>query len=203
MLRRLVTGSLRARRSRVLLTLLAVTLGTGVATALGTLALQVGDDVARQLRAAGPNFLVQPRGATWTPDLGGADLQPPRIEATLPESSIAVLKQSFWRHNILEAAPELSVRATSGDARFQLRGTWFRHQVPTDEGAWSTGIGALHPSWRVSGRWPDEGRDEIVLGRSLAARLGAKEGDRLPVRGLQLPRSSQSSHAHIRPALAR
>ena len=54
--------------------------------------------------------------------------------------------------------------------------------MPTDEGAWCTGIAALHPSWRVSGRWPDEGRSEIVLGRSLAARLDAKEDDRLPVR---------------------
>ncbi len=60
MLARLLLGSLRARRSRVLLALLAVTLGTGVATALGTLALQVGDDLARTLRAAGPNFVLLP-----------------------------------------------------------------------------------------------------------------------------------------------
>src|SRR5262249_30068229 len=71
LLARLVAGSLRARRSRVLLALLAVTLGTGVATALGTLALQIGDDLARTLRATGPNFLLRPEGAAWKPDVGG------------------------------------------------------------------------------------------------------------------------------------
>lgn len=182
MFRRLLWGSIVARRGRVTLALLAVSLGSGMAIALGTLALQVGDDVARQLRAAGPNFLIQPRGASWTPDLGGVDLQAPRIAATLPESSVALLKQSFWRHNILEAAPELSVSATAGTARFVLRGTWFRHALDTDDGAWTTGIAGLHPTWRVSGRWPDERADEIVLGRALAARLGARSGDRLTIR---------------------
>jgi putative ABC transport system permease protein len=191
MFRRLLWGSIVARRGRVTLALLAVSLGSGMAIALGTLALQVGDDVARQLRAAGPNFLIQPRGATWTPDLGGVDLQAPRVAATLPESSVTELKQSFWRHNILEAAPELSANLTAGTTRFVVRGTWFRHVLATDDGAWATGLAGLHPTWRVSGRWPDENGEEIALGRALAARLGVRRGDRLAVsadgRALELP----------------
>ena len=181
MFRRLLWGSIVARRGRVTLALLAVGLGSGMAIALGTLALQVGDDVARQLRAAGPNFLIQARGASWTPDLGGIDLQAPRIAATLPESSVVLLKQSFWRHNILEAAPELSATLTAANARFTVRGSWFHHTVVTDDGAWDTGVAGLHPTWQVSGRWPDEHADEIVLGRALAERLGAHRGDRLQV----------------------
>ena len=179
MFSRLLWGSIVARRARVTLAMLAVGLGSGMAVALGTLALQVGDDVARQLRAAGPNFLIQPRGATWTPDLGGAEIQPPRITATLPESALSALKQTFWRNNILQAAPELSLPVTTDRGRFLLRGSWFEHTLPTEEGAWHTGLIGLHPTWRLTGRWPGEAEDAIVLGRSLANRLAAHRGDRL------------------------
>ena len=63
MFRRMLLSSLAARRARLALGLVAVSLGVGVATALGTLALQVGDDLARTLRAAGPNFVVLPPGS--------------------------------------------------------------------------------------------------------------------------------------------
>jgi putative ABC transport system permease protein len=179
MFSRLLWGSIVARRARVTLALLAVGLGSGMAVALGTLALQVGDDVARQLRAAGPNFLIQPRGATWTPDLGGAEIQAPRIAATLPEDAVATLKETFWRNNILQAAPELTLATGTDRGQFLLRGSWFEHSVPTEAGAWSTGLAGLHPTWRVNGRWPDERAEEVVLGRALAERLAARRGDRL------------------------
>src|SRR5262245_56946429 len=100
----------------MLLALLALTLGTGVpaalgtgvATALGTLALQVGDDLARTLRAAGPNFVMRPEGASWRPDAtGGIDVA--RAGVALPESAVAALRSTFWRNNVLAAAPELDV----------------------------------------------------------------------------------------------
>ncbi len=176
MFARLLWGSFRVRRGRVALALLAVTLGAGMATALATLALQVGDDVALALRAAGPNFLIQPQGADWTPDLGGADVTRARAAPALAESTVALLKQSFWRHNVLHAAPELPAGARLGTVRTTVIGTWFRHPVPTDDGAWITGLAGLHPTWKIEGRWPAEDRPEIALGRDLAHRLGARPG---------------------------
>jgi putative ABC transport system permease protein len=104
LLARLLGASLKARRSRVLLALLAVTLGTGVATALGTLALQVGDDLARTLRTVGPNFVLRPEGAEWRPT-AGPDSRIARAGVALPESAVAALRTTFWRNNVLEAAP--------------------------------------------------------------------------------------------------
>src|SRR5262249_1799633 len=98
MVPRLVWGSLRARRSRVLLALLAVTLGTGVATALGTLALQVGDDLARTLRAAGPNFVMRPEGAAWRPDAAGG-IAVARAGVALPESAVAARRATAVANN--------------------------------------------------------------------------------------------------------
>src|SRR5512145_21316 len=131
-------ASLAARRARLGLALVAVTLGVSVAVALATLSLQVGDDLARTLRAAGPNFVVQPAGATWPIDLGGAEYRPARAGASLPPTTVARLRESFWKHALLAAAPELTTQATVEGAPVTLVGTWFEHALPEPEGAWST-----------------------------------------------------------------
>ena len=176
MFARMVWSSMVARRARLALSLMAVTLGVAVSTALGTLALQVGDDLARTLRAAGPNFVVLPAGARLPLDLGGVEYRPPRAGLRLPESAVIALKTGFWRHNVLDAAPELSVNATIDGRSAPLAGTWFDRALATEGGAWRTGLVPLRPAWRLQGRWPADGADEIVLGRDLAERLGAATG---------------------------
>ncbi len=176
MLARLVLGSLRSRRSRVLLALLAVTLGTGVATALGTLALQVGDDLARTLRAAGPNFVLRPEGAAWQPEAVG-EAHVVRAGVALPESAVAALKSTFWRNNVLEAAPELDLEARIAGRAVALTGTWFARDVVTMDVTWRAGLAGLRPRWTIEGAWPAEDRDEVALGRELARALAAKVGD--------------------------
>ena len=178
MLARLLGASLRARRSRVLLALLAVTLGTGVATALGTLALQVGDDLARTLRTLGPNFVLRPEGAEWRPD-AGPDSRIARAGVALPESAVAALRSTFWRNNVLEAAPELDVTLRARGRAVQATGSWFTHEVAAAGGAWRTGLATLRPLWKVTGTWPAEGADEAALGSELARTLGARPGDTL------------------------
>jgi len=177
-LRRLVWRSLAARRSRVLLALLAVTLGTGVATALGTLALQVGDDLARTLRAAGPNFVMRPEGAAWRPDAVG-EIAVARAGVALPESAVAALRSTFWRNNVLEAAPELDVTLHVGGHEVEATGTWFERVLATPGGPWRTGLSRLHPRWQVEGAWPAAGGAQAALGRGLARELGARVGDTL------------------------
>ena len=170
-----------SRRARVALALMAVTLGVSVAVALATLSLQVGDDLARSLRAAGPNFVVLPAGATWPLDLGGAGINPARAGLSLGESAMPALKRSFWKHNLLEATPELTVDARLGGSAARLIGTWFDRAVVTEVGPWQTGLEHLRPGWTVDGRWPREDAEELALGQELAARLGAGVGARLSV----------------------
>jgi putative ABC transport system permease protein len=172
---RMVWASLRARRARLALSLVAVMLGVAVTTALATLALQVGDDLARTLRAAGPNFVVLPAGARLPLDLGGVEFLPPRAGLRLDETAVAGLKTGFWRNNVLEAAPELSLDATIDGQSAMLAGAWFDQDVPGATG-WRTGVARLHPDWQLSGRWPDDGALEVVLGRDLATRLDVHPG---------------------------
>lgn len=178
MLPKLLWRSLRARRSRVLLALLAVTLGTGVATALGTLALQVGDDLARTLRAAGPNFVLRPEGAAWRPDAtGGLDVA--RAGVALPESAVAALRSTFWRNNVLAAAPELDVRLRVAGRDVEATGTWFAHDLVTASGPWRTGLAALHPNWRIEGEWPADSAHALAIGRAWARETGVRLGQEL------------------------
>ena len=174
-------ASMSSRRARVALALIAVTLGVSVAVALATLSLQVGDDLARSLRAAGPNFVVLPAGATWPLDLGGAGINPARAGLSLNPSAIPALKRSFWKHNVLEAAPELAMDARLGGQSVRLLGTWFDRVLVTEDGPWRTGLTHLRPRWPVDGRWPHEDAAELALGQDLAARLGARVGGYLSV----------------------
>jgi putative ABC transport system permease protein len=176
MLARMVGASMRMRRARVVLSLLAVSLGVSVAIALATLSLQVGDDLARSLRAAGPNFVVLPAGATWPLDLGGTGITPARAGLSLGEDAIPALKTSFWKHNLLEAAPEVALAARLDGAPARLLGTWFDRAIPTADGPWRTGFAHLRQAWTVEGRWPREDAEELALGRALASRLGARPG---------------------------
>ncbi len=176
MFARILFASLAARRMRLLLALLAVSLGVAVATALATLSLQVGDDLAKTLRAAGPNFVVQPVGAQWPIDLGGAEYHPARAGASLPVASVARMRDSFWRNALLAAAPELTAAATLDGKPVTLLGTWFEHSIPEQDGTWSTGVKGLRPTWSVAGRWPREQADELLLGRELAERISCRQG---------------------------
>ncbi len=162
----------------MLLSLLAVTLGTGVATALGTLALQVGDDLARTLRAAGPNFVLRPEGASWRPDAVG-EARVPRAGLALPESAVASLRSTFWRNNVLEAAPELDLSLRVQGRVVDVTGTWFARDVATRQGPWRTGMARLHPRWRVTGAWPGEDYSEVALGSELARSLRVSPGESL------------------------
>lgn len=171
--------SLGRRRARVMLALLAVALGVGVTTALATLSLRVGDELARELRAAGPNFVVLPAGARWALDMGGATIEPARAGFALSESTVARLKTTFWKNNVLEAAPELEFDATLDGTKAPLVGSWFDRAVAIEGGTWRTGLSPLRPHWPVAGRWPREDESAIVLGRALAVRLGAASGDTL------------------------
>jgi putative ABC transport system permease protein len=182
---RLLLASLAARRGRALWAFLAVTVGVAVATTLTALSLQVGDELARSLRASGPNFVVLPPGAAWTTATGeagaGPDAAPARAGLSLAADDIVKLKTCFWKNNLLAAAPELDVRAKLGATAVGLTGTWFEHPLAIGDESWLAGVAPLHPSWRIDGRWPHEDEAALVLGSTLAQHLDLHLGETVAV----------------------
>ena len=106
------------RRRRKFLSVMAVALGIAVATAVGTIALDVGDKVNLELRSFGANISVTPAADGLAVAVGGVDYRPAGSGAFLNEADLVNLKKIFWRNNIVAFAPSLYVPVTfEGAAR--------------------------------------------------------------------------------------
>jgi len=179
MLLRIVLGALRLHPARLALVVLSTAMGAGIAAALGSVALQAEDQIARELRSFGANIVVEPVSAAAP---GGA----PAGAASLAEADLQRVLTIFWRHNVVGLAPSLTAPATAagpgGRERALVAGVWFDRRLARADGGEPLrgGVVPLFPYWRVDGRWPDESAPAAaVVGRALAARLGVRRGDRV------------------------
>jgi len=192
---RILRDSLFRQRRRKAIALTAVALGTAAASALGDIALDVGDKVNRELKSFGANLVVLPRGGSGPITIGGEDLSALRVPAYLPADEVMRVKDNFWKNNILGFAPVLDVPVVVAGRRALLRGTWFERPVPiagdaaAGTAAALAGVRVLNPYWSVDGRWPREdglaagagsatsdGPAEILAGRAIAAALRLTPG---------------------------
>jgi putative ABC transport system permease protein len=190
---RIVKDSFARQPRRKLLTAMALALSTAIATATLSVALDVGDRMAREFRSLGANLLVTPKADTLPLEIGGVDYRPVESGTYLAESNLGKLKTIFWRNNIIGFAPFLDVpvelrssqsHINSDDARRTiLIGTWYRQDVlvPDNGGTFSTGLSATNPWWHVDGRWFAENRSEVVVGAALARRAGIATGQTVEV----------------------
>ncbi len=189
MFARLVRESFVRNPRRKLLTAAALVVGMAVTTATLTIALEVGDRLAREFRSLGANLLVTPESDTLPVEIGGVDYRPVDAGAYLKEADLGKLKTIFWRHNILGFTPFLDVPAFVSDQPGKppvpviLVGTWYEHAVPIPDGTtFKTGVSVTHPWWKMEGRWFADGADECVLGAAFAqAMSGVKPGQKIYV----------------------
>jgi putative ABC transport system permease protein len=173
MFARLVGESFARNPRRKLLAAAALAVGMGVATATLTVALEVGDRLAREFRSLGANLLVTPQSDTLPLEIGGVDYRPVDEGAYLREADLGKLKTIFWRHNIMGFTPLLDVPAYVSEAggATPIIGTWYDHEVPVPDGTkFKTGARATHPWWKIEGRWFEDGANECVVGVRLAAK---------------------------------
>jgi putative ABC transport system permease protein len=189
MFARLVGESFVRNPRRKVLTAAALVVGMAVATATLTVALEVGDRLAREFRALGANLLVTPQSDTLPVEIGGVDYRPVDEGAYLPEEKLGKLKTIFWRHNILGFTPFLDVpvsirtsqdgvsTATTATGTTSIAttfatimiGTWYEHEVPVPDGTrFKTGASVTHPWWKIQGRWFSDDANECVIGSALA-----------------------------------
>jgi putative ABC transport system permease protein len=183
---RILKDSFARQSRRKLLTAATLALGTAIATATLSVALDVGDRLAREFRSLGANLLVTPQADTLPLVIGGVDYRPVDDGAYLPAGELGKLKTIFWRNNIVGFAPFLDVPVTvvpeaqghAAGEKVTLIGTWYRHdvQIPDGGGTFSTGVAATNPYWGMEGRWFGDGANESVVGTALARRAGIAVG---------------------------
>jgi putative ABC transport system permease protein len=184
---RLVADSFGRRPRHKLLTGAALALGMGVATAALSVALDVGDRLAKEFRSLGANLLVTPQADSLPLEIGGVDYRPVNAGAYLPEADLPKLKTIFWHNNIVAFTPIFEARAEAlplAHARegwiddVPLIGTWARHAVLLpDGGEFQTGIAKTNPWWQIDGRWFSDDAMECVVGVAFAQKNHIKIGD--------------------------
>lgn len=191
---RLVADSFTRRPRRKLISMAALAMGMGVATAALSVSLDVGDRLAKEFRSLGANLLVTPQADSLPLEIGGVDYRPANAGAYLPEADLGKLKAIFWRFNIMAFAPilEIPVQAWSTTSKnwpspgvvekTMLVGTWSHHTVSIPDGSfYVTGIDQTNPWWTVDGKWFTEGAEECVVGLVFAKKLGVRIGDTVNV----------------------
>src|ERR1035438_851796 len=161
MIFQIVWESLARRRRRKLLSVFAVSLGIAVTAAVATLGLDVGDKGSGELRSFGANLSVTPAADGLPVEVGGVDYRAAGAGAFLPESALVSLKRIFWRNNIVAFAPLLYVPATLQGQPVVVIGTWFEKTLTVDKTeTFVTGLEKLHPTWKVTGQWPADDREQ-------------------------------------------
>jgi putative ABC transport system permease protein len=192
MLGRLILRSLTRRPGRRALAAAAVALGTSVVVALVAVASDVGDRIARELRAGGANIVLVPQGRAGAAALPGGSLTVPLPGPLLAEQRVPEILTTFWANNIVSVSPVLEVaahlqRSDQPPADLLLVGTHFDSELesPRSAGPCPMGLLKIAPYALLTGRIPSrratrEGSTpEAVIGVSLAARLGVAPGSRL------------------------
>jgi putative ABC transport system permease protein len=181
MLARILRGVPRVGPGRLALVLLSTIMGSGIAAALGAVAIHAGDRIAAELRRFGANVVVEP-ALVSAPAGGGAPA------GHLEERDLERILTIFWRHNVVGLAPALTapaqVAGPRGQERAVLAGLWFDRALarPGGGGELRAGVVPLFPFWELSGAWPGEGAaDEAVVGQALAGRLGVAAGGRVAI----------------------
>jgi putative ABC transport system permease protein len=182
---RLVYESFRRQKRRKVLAGAAITLGVTVATAMIAVATDIGDKINRELRTIGANLVVTPQEDSLDVEIGGVNLKPPTDGAFLNEADLPKIKGIFWHNNITGFAPMLPVSVrVEHDGKPQdvtLLGTYFAKQLSYGKDQFTTGVRSTYPWWKVSGAWPDDNSQNVLVGERLANRLNAHSGDELTV----------------------
>ena len=178
---RLVYESFRRQKRRKLLAAIAVTLGAGVATAMIAVATDIGDKISRELRTYGANLVITPEEDTLEVEIGGLNLKPPSDGGYLNESDLPRIKGMFWRNNIVGFSPMLPVNVTVNGTSIPLLGTYFSKPLSFGKDKFATGVRSTHPWWKVTGEWPGDDSQEVLVGERLAAQLKLQTGDSLEV----------------------
>jgi putative ABC transport system permease protein len=182
---RLLYESFRRQKRRKLLAGIAIALGVGVATAMISVATDVGDKINRELRSYGANLVVTPQEDTLDVEIGGVNLKPPSDGAYLHEADLPKIEGMFWHNNILGFSPMLPVNVSvaGNSSPVTLLGTYFAKQVVYGKESVTTGVRTTHPWWKVDGAWPDDNSSDVLLGKDLAAKLGLGTGAQIDIGG--------------------
>lgn len=144
----MVVNALLRRRSRMLIALLAVAVGSTIISGMVTVYHEVPQQMGREFRAYGANLLLLP----------GKD------HTVLAQSQIERVQQYLQKQEIVGMAPFLYERVKVNEQPVLIGGTDFAM------------VQKVSPYWQITGNWPAPGKKEILLGDEVAQHMLIKPG---------------------------
>lgn len=186
---RMIRGMLTRQTGKMAMIAFTIALGASLATAMLAVMFDVSDKVNQELKTYGSNITVVPKEASVINSLYEVQSDTDVTKAYLREDELGKIKTIFWTFNIVDFAPMLDVPVTVNGQSATAVGSWFNHHLdlPTGEQL-DAGITSMRSWWEVSdGRWLDESKtgdgQKVMLGTTLAQKLGVKAGDTVEVKG--------------------
>ena len=167
---RIIKSSIFHSKDSKFLAFLTIFLSVGLIACMLNITLNIGDQVAKELRSYGSNIIVLPRSQSLNIEIGGKNYSPLKNEDYLLESDLHKIKEIFWRNNITAFAPFLPVKVGS----YEILGTYFdKFAGVSDESDFKSGVVSLYPFWVIDGKYPqDDSLDEVVVGDKTGFKIG-------------------------------
>lgn len=175
---KIISLSILHSQGSKMLAFLTIFLSVTLIACMLNITLNIGDQVARELRSYGSNIVVLPKSQNLSIEIGGKEFLPLKNEDYLKESDLHKIKEIFWRNNITAFAPFLNLKVDG----FDVVGTYFDKNINvSDEPDFKSGVESLYPFWVVDGRYPkDDSMSEVLAGDG----LGLKVGDALKLKDI-------------------
>lgn len=162
---KMVLSSLLRRRSRMLVALLSVVIGSTILSGMITIYYDIPRQLGREFRSYGANFVILPDGDR---KITAADVE--AIKRALPDQKLVGFAPYRYETTKIHQKP------------FILAGTSL------------SGVKQNSPFWYIEGEWPatDE-HDSVMIGKEVAKTLGLHIGDRFRVDGVKYGRDVVAS----------
>lgn len=167
---RILKSSLLYSKDSKFLAFLTIFLSVSLIACMLNLTLNIGDEVAKELRSYGSNIIVLPRSQSLNIEIAGKNYSPLKNEDYLLESDLHKIKEIFWRNNITAFAPFLPVQVGS----HEVLGTYFDKPANVkDESDFKSGVISLYPFWVIEGNYPqDDSLNEVLVGSKTGFKIG-------------------------------
>lgn len=162
---KMVLSSLLRRRSRMLVALLAVAIGSTIMSGMITIYYDIPRQLGKEFRSYGANFVILPDGDT-------------KIE----EKSLEEVRKLLPADKLVGFAPYRYETTKINQKPFILAGTDM------------DGAKKNSPFWYIEGQWAtSKDTDEVMVGKEVAKTLGLGIGDKFKVEGVKYGHSAIAS----------
>lgn len=162
---KMILSSLLRRRSRMIIALLSIAIGSTIISGMITIYYDIPRQLGREFRSYGANFILLPDGDT-------------KIDHEIYKKAQKIISA----HTVVGEAPYRYETTKINQKPYILAGTDF------------SGVRKNSPFWHIDGEWPDiANENEVMIGKEVAKTLNLDIGDTFKAEGVKYGRNVVSS----------